>query len=408
MPISINYTKVPSMADIICHEKFPRSATYKTGTTTIGGKRKLSTIDADNKETEIKFNTMLCLTCLEPSHGPDRHCATKADTYIQLASDLPTEVPEFSGVGLLAAKHPHLLDQTIIFIESSHTYYVRWFNNRHLYTSNDTISVSKFVHNYFEHFDPDVAIAKMQKGSRWGKFHPHWGKSAAEIKNEWAHNGKLARDQGTQLHYLLECFYNGSDLRPWANFKVIRQFIQWHYSCIHGKLVPFRTEMRLRSQNVLRLTGTIDMLYIQEDHPPPAATGGVLLLHMKDWKFSKEIKTDNRYSAGTGLCSHLPDCNYSHYCLQLNTYQTLLEDNYHDFHYHGHVYNSVRIVSRELVVFHDTKTSVQLVQLPRWETLVKSMMDARQEFLKPSDKEDLVCALSDTPTLQTSNTTGTV
>ena len=39
-------------------------------------------------------------------------------------------------------------------------------------------------------------------------------------------------------------------------------------------------------------------------------------------------KTDNKFQVGLGPLSHLPDCNYWHYSLQLNVYRWVLENLY--------------------------------------------------------------------------------
>ena len=55
---------------------------------------------------------------------------------------------------------------------------------------------------------------------------------------------------------------------------------------------------------------------------------GSLLIY--DWKRCKEIvKTSGFGKWGQKECiEHLPDTNYWHYCLQLNTYKAILEDKY--------------------------------------------------------------------------------
>jgi len=55
---------------------------------------------------------------------------------------------------------------------------------------------------------------------------------------------------------------------------------------------------------------------------------GTLLIY--DWKRSKEIKKTNPFNkwANKEEIEHLPDSNYWHYCLQLNTYKAILEDKY--------------------------------------------------------------------------------
>ena len=50
---------------------------------------------------------------------------------------------------------------------------------------------------------------------------------------------------------------------------------------------------------------------------------------MYDWKRCKEIKKINNFeNAKTECISHLPNSNFWHYSLQLNTYKAIIEKNY--------------------------------------------------------------------------------
>ena len=70
----------------------------------------------------------------------------------------------------------------------------------------------------------------------------------------------------------------------------------------------------------LLLAGSIDMVYENPD--------GTLMIY--DWKRSKEIKKTDSFMkyALTECISHIPDTNYWHYTLQLNTYKAILEEKY--------------------------------------------------------------------------------
>jgi hypothetical protein len=53
-------------------------------------------------------------------------------------------------------------------------------------------------------------------------------------------------------------------------------------------------------------------------------------LQIYDWKRCKEIKYDPEFGkmATTPCIQHLPDTNFWHYSLQLNTYKKILEEKY--------------------------------------------------------------------------------
>jgi ATP-dependent exoDNAse (exonuclease V) beta subunit len=68
-----------------------------------------------------------------------------------------------------------------------------------------------------------------------------------------------------------------------------------------------------------KLAGSVDMLFKDQDG-----------LHIYDWKRCKEITKTNSFckTATNPLIEELPDTNYWHYCLQLNTYKYIIEKNY--------------------------------------------------------------------------------
>jgi hypothetical protein len=66
---------------------------------------------------------------------------------------------------------------------------------------------------------------------------------------------------------------------------------------------------------------------------------------MVDWKRSKEIKKFG-FKKGLGCCSHLQDCNFVHYTIQLNIYKYILEKNY-----------GLKITDMYIVVFHPSNDS---------------------------------------------------
>ena len=87
----------------------------------------------------------------------------------------------------------------------------------------------------------------------------------------------------------------------------------------HRELIPYRTEWTVFDED-LKLSGSIDMLFQDSNGK----------FHIYDWKRSRDIvKTNgwNKYSH-VECINHLPDTNYWHYCLQLNTYKGILERKY--------------------------------------------------------------------------------
>ena len=284
----------------------------------------------------------------------------------------------------LAGLNAHERDAGIRFEEATHTYYVNFDGTQFL--TADVISVSKLVHDYFPHFDPDDAVEKMMKGRNWKLGHRYFGRDPETIKQEWAANGALASSRGTWLHGQLERYMNGFQLQsaPYADLIPLRQFFEWERLHFTGKLIPFRTEMRFWSDLSLKLTGTADLLAVDPNHPPPAECQGVLTLHIIDWKFSREIKFENQYQCGLGPCADMPDCNFSHYTLQQNLYRWLLETFYCPFTWRGEQYTSIYVESMKLAVFHELHGGLYL-DVPVVNEQLQVMLEERRLHLASKD-----------------------
>ena len=209
----------------------------------------------------------------------------------------------------LAKKNPHPRDKCISFDEGPHIYTING--------DSDFMSVTKWNHSHFEPFDPDKIIDKMIMSRRWGPAHKHWGKTPAQIKKEWKDNGIAASTAGTKMHYDIECYYNDQEV------EIDLDCVEWDYFMkfedeMGQDMKPYRTEWMIWDAK-LKFAGSIDMLFENPDGS----------LEIYDWKRSVGIKKENRWQSSTTPCiSHLPDSNYWHYCLQLNTYKALLERNY--------------------------------------------------------------------------------
>jgi ATP-dependent exoDNAse (exonuclease V) beta subunit len=102
-----------------------------------------------------------------------------------------------------------------------------------------------------------------------------------------------------------------SDTKEWT------QFIAFVKAFPHLK--PYRTEWKIYDED-LKLAGSIDMVYENGD--------GTISIY--DWKRCKDITKTNGFgkSAITEIINYIPDTNFWHYTLQLNTYKTILEKNY--------------------------------------------------------------------------------
>ena len=88
----------------------------------------------------------------------------------------------------------------------------------------------------------------------------------------------------------------------------------------------------------------------------------------------KNIKKDNRYQSSITPCiEHLPDTNFWHYSLQLNTYKYILEKNYGE-----------RVVGMYLVCLHPNNANKSYIrsEVPHLPSEMADLMALRREMVK--------------------------
>ena len=223
----------------------------------------------------------------------------------------------------LKITNPHERDSLIKFYTYGHRYEILC-DPKTRYTS-----VTTWIHTHFPKFNADEIIQKMFSSKNWGPQHKYWGMTADEIKASWKNSGQSSCIMGTNLHEKIELFMNNSTFSSkYCLGDLIKNCQEdlsneWQYfikfSQDHQNLKPYRTEWMIFDEEI-KISGSIDMVFENED--------GTLSIY--DWKRCKEINRENTWNkfATNEVISHLPDTNYWHYSLQLNTYKAILERKY--------------------------------------------------------------------------------
>jgi hypothetical protein len=217
-------------------------------------------------------------------------------------------VEPLTSIAYLSELNPHKRDSRIVFDEAPHIYYIDG-------SCDGYTSVTTFNHAHFEKFDSDKIINNMMKSKRWPQ-NKYYGQTSDEIKAGWDKNRDEAAASGTKMHYDIECYYNKMNvMNDSIEYQYFKNFLE-----NYPELQPYRTEWMIFHEE-LKLAGSIDMVFRD-------AVDGSLLIY--DWKRCKEIVKTNSFNKwGNKECiEHLPDTNYWHYCLQLNTYKAILEEKY--------------------------------------------------------------------------------
>ena len=269
------------------------------------------------------------------------------------------------------------------------------------------LSVTTWLHSHFPHFDADAIIKKMRLDNPSCKY---YGQTPAQIKAGWDQNRDEAAAAGTAMHAAIEAFFLGLGGLPLGGTPPTAPLLEqveaeggmqgaaalnssftspplsasapcvrpsagggsWGHACglspnflsflaAHPRLKPYRVEWMIFDEDV-HLAGSIDFVAENDD--------GSLTIY--DWKRCKEIKKTNSFgaSAVTECIAHLPDTNYWHYALQLNTYKTILERKY-----------AKKVTALFLVGLHPNLPNYQLLKVPDLRQEMADLFELRRAEL---------------------------
>ena len=194
----------------------------------------------------------------------------------------------------------------VVFTEQDHRY-ASIINGKELvYTSGTSL-----IGNYFNQFDADKFAPLTAK---------KLGITAEEVKKMWSEKGLSASRFGTRCHEVCEDVILDREIRnkpenpkEESTFKFTIPFVQAvkrRYYVIAPEKVVF--------DHRLKVAGTIDLFARSRDQSN--------LYYIFDWKTNERIDRENKYGdKGLGPISHLDDCAYTHYMLQLNLYEYILK-----------------------------------------------------------------------------------
>ena len=123
--------------------------------------------------------------------------------------------------------------------------------------------------------------------------------------------------------------------------------------------------MAVRSSTCLRLVGVIDAIFTDAIATEPVY--GVLAVHLKDWKYSRDV------------ASCLPD-----YTKQLNLYKYILESHYRGlpFTVGGIVYTRIHVATMELVLFHETLATYRILRVPETQEALQTELQERKKCIR--------------------------
>ena len=291
----------------------------------------------------------------------------------------------------LAEKYHHPNDDRISFVEETHIYTIDG--------DSSFTSVTTFLHHQFPAFNPGEVIPGLLGESRTfnGKKYPNkckYRKTAiANIQKVLEERGETATEEkaaallndpntpeykaeydavvkqwattstsGTKTHADIEYFYNQieveNDTPEYAYFKRFNEDFQKE----NPQYRPYRTEWTVFYKE-LKLAGSIDMVYENIED-------GTLMIY--DWKRVKDIAYE-AFGDATATSPHLqgvPNSNFWHYSLQLNTYKAILESQY-----------DKKVTRLMLVRLYPDAPNYELHECADLQKEVKALFDERREHV---------------------------
>lgn len=204
------------------------------------------------------------------------------------------------------------------FEEEPHKYWWLDENGGKVYA---TKSMTQLIHSHSQPFDAEKIAPFTAK---------KMGITTQEVLDMWEHTNEVSKVKGTHIHKYSEEKWQGRHYM-YPKQEIINQFgydvlapiwnritriIDIFYEKFKDKIIVVGLEMIIGDKE-LGICGSIDFLCYSKK---------LKRLIIIDYKSNKEIKTKSYGNQKMlGCLSHLDDCNYIHYSLQLNGYQYIVE-----------------------------------------------------------------------------------
>ncbi len=246
----------------------------------------------------------------------------------------------------------HPRDNKIVFIENTHKYLIENIN------PDEVISVTTFIHSYFPVFESEKVIEKMRNSENFDDS-KYAEMTDQEIIKLWSDESKKSSKLGTDMHKDIENFYN-TEKNPQLISKEFEYFLNFN-NYITESCDIYRTEWSIYIEEV-KLAGQLDALFKLKN------SDEFLLC---DWKRSKEIKMFNKFEKGLSCLSHLDNCNFIHYSIQLNMYKYILEK-----------YYDIKVSKMIIVILHPNNSDYKMIEIQNMSKEIQDMIDDRTKCLK--------------------------
>ena len=277
--------------------------------------------------------------------------------YLQQTKEEKELAKQIKSIPQLCTQKQANIDKTNLSFAQDND--IEFFAKEHIYVYKKFIqlkAVSDIISMFFRKFD---SIGWSRKKALEN------GISQRCQLEQWDCKGVESREVGTYLHEQIHKYlvrekpdftyhfqYNGEEVHVDKMVDISTEYIYFKKFLNEENIVPFRTEWQIFDP-VLRIAGTIDFL---------SRNGNGFDLY--DWKRSDKIdKYATVWNHGINGLESVPDTRYYHYCIQLNMYKYILENNY-----------NITINKMYLVVLHPAYNAYQKIEVPSMENAINTIV----------------------------------
>lgn len=236
--------------------------------------------------------------------------------------------------------------------------------------SKNNVNVTTFVKTFFEPFDLNKVIKNILNSEKMNDpSYEYFGMNRNEILTSF----RDSSISGTKLHSnIRKHSLDNSHRMDTPEFAQYLQFMN-----VHSGLSEIECERKV-SDSTLEITGAVDMIAKNADDEY------VLI----DWKRTKKIElpsSTSKRSTHSSL-SHIKDCNFIHYSMQLNLYKYLLRREFDIKHMY-------------IVQLHPNISIYEIFTVPDMSEEIKIMIDERLLKLGLIRKSDIKSIVVKSPEL---------
>lgn len=223
-------------------------------------------------------------------------------------------------------------------------------------------SVTSLIHDYSNPFDKEEISKRISLKT---------GQNQQEILDKWELENLYSTVKGTLVHEYAQSLWNGKkELPNYSNIEKldINRLKKSVESCMiqadkfyndyKDKFEVVKDEFIVGSIEY-DIAGSIDNLFINKEN------GNLVMI---DYKTNKEIKESSfNHQKMLEPLNDIDDCNYYHYCLQLNIYKILIEK-----------YTNIVVKNVFLVYFDEQKQNYKEYKIKNLQAICKQLLESRK------------------------------